>query len=405
MSQARFLHFPGPGSTLCSTTLPHRRYVGGFTSTVSWSLTSSSKSVSVAPAEHQTQLWDSVRSASPKFRGIRFTSVKAVNAPVLRAEIAVLLAKDAIEPVPPASMRSGFCSPYLIVPKKSGGLWPILDLRVLNRTLHKLPFRVRLSPRLVCSDQPEGRVLPCLDPPVTQTIPAIRVRGSGISIQGPALWTIPVVSHLHQSCGGGPCSPERTGCVRPQLPRRLAHTCAVSRAVVCTQGPGAQAPQPVGSSGQLGKEKTHANAEHLVSRHGIGFGQPDSTPQTGTCSVGAKLPQDFNRQDGGPTETFSEAPGAYEDCFSTGSMAESRGGHGNAVLTRFRFHRPATQPSARGQIPRSFGQEGPFSRYPGILRYSRMSRPLAGEPRTTGTQCQGYGRVPNCVGISIASSC
>ncbi len=59
--------------------------------------------------------------------------MKAGDAPILRAEIAVLLAKDAIEPVPPADMRSGFYSRYFIVPKKSGGLRPILDLRVLNR--------------------------------------------------------------------------------------------------------------------------------------------------------------------------------------------------------------------------------------------------------------------------------
>ncbi len=49
----------------------------------------------------------------PKFRGIRFTSVKPADAPVLRAEIAVLLAKDAIEPVPPADMRSGVVQPLL----------------------------------------------------------------------------------------------------------------------------------------------------------------------------------------------------------------------------------------------------------------------------------------------------
>ncbi|KAL1280191.1 hypothetical protein QQF64_014791 [Cirrhinus molitorella] len=54
----------------------------------------------------------------PKFSGIRFTSVRAADAPVLRAEIATLLAKDAIEPVPPADMKSGFYSPYFIVPKK-----------------------------------------------------------------------------------------------------------------------------------------------------------------------------------------------------------------------------------------------------------------------------------------------
>ncbi len=70
------------------------------------------------------------------------------DAPVLRAEVAVLLAKDAIEPVPPAEMKSGFYSPYFIVPKKDGGLRPILDLRVLNRALHKLPFRMLTQRRI-----------------------------------------------------------------------------------------------------------------------------------------------------------------------------------------------------------------------------------------------------------------
>ncbi len=84
----------------------------------------------------------------PRFRGVHFTSVKAVDTHVLRAEIAVLLAKDAIELVPPADMRSGFYSPYFIVPKKSGGLRPILDLRVLNRSLHKLPFKMLTQKRI-----------------------------------------------------------------------------------------------------------------------------------------------------------------------------------------------------------------------------------------------------------------
>ncbi len=258
----------------------------------------------------------------PKFRGIRFTSVKAVDAPVLCAEIAVLLAKDAIEPVPPANMRSGFYSPYFIVPKKSGGLRPILDLRVLNRALHKLPFKMLTQKRIFGCVRPEGRVLSCLNSPATLAITVFRVQGPGISVQGPALRAVPVASRLHQSRGGGPCSPERTGCAHPQLPRRLAHTCTVSRAVVRTQGPGAQAPQPVGPLGQLRKEQTRANAEDLFSQHGVGFGQPESTPHPGTCSVGAELPQDFIRQDGGPTETLSEAPGAY-GCSCGDSSARS----------------------------------------------------------------------------------
>ncbi len=175
----------------------------------------------------------------------------------------------------------------------------------------EMHFWVRPSPRLVCSDRPEVRVLSCLDPPATQAIPAICVRGSGISVQGPALRAVPVASRLHQSRGGGPCPSERAGCAHSQLPRRLAHTCTVSQAVVCTQGPGAQAPQPAGPSGQLGKEQTRANAEDLFSRHGVGFGQPNSTPHPGMCSVGAELLQDLIRQDGGSTETLSEAPRAY----------------------------------------------------------------------------------------------
>ncbi len=172
-------------------------------------------------------------------------------------------------------------------------------------------FGMRPSPRLVCSDRPEGRVLSCLDPPATQAIPAFRVRGTGVSVQGPALRAVPVASRLHQSRGGGPCPPERTRCAHSQLPRRLAHTRTVSQAVVCTQGPGAQAPQPAGPSGQLGKEQTRANAEDLFSRHGVRFGQPNSTPHPGACSVSAELLQDLIRQDGGSTETLSEAPGAY----------------------------------------------------------------------------------------------
>ncbi len=72
----------------------------------------------------------------------------------MREEIAVLLAKDAIEPVPPAERRQGFYSPYFIVHKKCGGLRPILDLRVLNRALHKLPFKMWTRRRIFKCIQP-----------------------------------------------------------------------------------------------------------------------------------------------------------------------------------------------------------------------------------------------------------
>ncbi len=76
------------------------------------------------------------------------------NDPVLREEIAVLLAMDAIEPVPPAEMRQEFHSPYFIVPKK-GGQQPILDRRVLNRALHKLPFKMLTHRCIIKCIQPQ----------------------------------------------------------------------------------------------------------------------------------------------------------------------------------------------------------------------------------------------------------
>ncbi len=129
----------------------------------------------------------------PKFRGNRFTSVLSQDAPVLRAEVAVLLAKDAIQPAPPAEMESGlYKGPYFIVPKKHGGLHPIWDLRVLNRALVKAPVQdvdaetplsMRPSLRLGCSDRPERRLLPCLDPP---SIPLCIQRGEHTSRPSPS---------------------------------------------------------------------------------------------------------------------------------------------------------------------------------------------------------------------------
>ncbi len=133
--------------SLCSTSLPHREYAAGPPSpacTVSRDLVNAPQTVSQTHGNHQTRLCYSVQFAQhhPKFIGIQFTYVLNKDAPVLHAEIAVLLAKDTKETVLPAEMKSGFYSTYFIVPKKGGGLWPIWDLRVLNRALYKLPFRM-----------------------------------------------------------------------------------------------------------------------------------------------------------------------------------------------------------------------------------------------------------------------
>ncbi len=254
----------------------------------------------------------------PKFRGIRFTSVKPADAPVLRAEIAVLLAKDAIELVPPADMRSGLFSPYFIVPKKGGGLRPILDLRVLNRALHKLPFKMLMQKRIFGCVRPLDwfAAIDLKDAYFHVSIlprhrPFLRFAFEGQAYQYKVLpFGLSLSPRVFTKVVEAALVPLREQGVRIlNYPRRLAHTRTVSQAVVCTQGPGAQAPQPAGPSGQLGKEQTRANAEDLFSRHGVRFGQPNSTPHPGTCSVSAELLQDLIRQDGGSTELFQRLLG------------------------------------------------------------------------------------------------
>ncbi len=78
-----------------------------------------------------------------------------------------------------------------------------------------------------------------------------------------------------------------------------------------SQGPGASAPQPVGASGQLGKEQALPCAENLFSWCGVRLGEYDGAPHGRAHPISAELPEFLQRQDCGSAETVSEAPGAY----------------------------------------------------------------------------------------------
>ncbi len=78
----------------------------------------------------------------PPFKGLCLTSTNPEQALVLEQEVSSLLRKEAIEVVPPLDRESRFYSRYFVVPKKDGGLRPILDLRLLNRSVSRLKFRM-----------------------------------------------------------------------------------------------------------------------------------------------------------------------------------------------------------------------------------------------------------------------
>ncbi len=115
------------------------------------------------------------------------------------------------------------------------------------------------APGLVCSDRPEGRLLSRFDPSATQTV----------------------------------------------------YPSPIQRAVERPQGLGALASQPVGASGQLGKEQALPRADNLFSRCGVRLGEYDGMPHGGMCPSSDELPELLQRQECGTTETVSVVPGAY----------------------------------------------------------------------------------------------
>ncbi len=82
------------------------------------------------------------RSRPPLFNGVFPTLVGPEQALVMEQEVDTFLRKEAIEVVPPLDRESGFYSRYFIIPKKDGGLRLILDLRLLNRSVMRLKFKM-----------------------------------------------------------------------------------------------------------------------------------------------------------------------------------------------------------------------------------------------------------------------
>ncbi|KAL0195429.1 hypothetical protein M9458_009001, partial [Cirrhinus mrigala] len=78
----------------------------------------------------------------PPFNRVFTTVVSPGQGLVMEQEVETLLRKEAIEVVPPQDRESGFYSRYFIVLKKDGGLHPILDLRLLNRSVMRLKFKM-----------------------------------------------------------------------------------------------------------------------------------------------------------------------------------------------------------------------------------------------------------------------
>ncbi len=94
------------------------------------------------------------RRRPPRFNGVVQSLTSPRNAQALRQEIGCLLEKGAVERVPLNELESGFYSRYFVVPKRDGGLRPILDLRPINKALCKRPFRMITLKQILAQIRP-----------------------------------------------------------------------------------------------------------------------------------------------------------------------------------------------------------------------------------------------------------
>ncbi|VDI64057.1 Hypothetical predicted protein, partial [Mytilus galloprovincialis] len=78
----------------------------------------------------------------PPKTGVKITSVPAKDLEILHLEVKELMEKSAVEYVPQADILNGFYSTFFLVPKKTGDMRPVINLKPLNRYLRKQHFKM-----------------------------------------------------------------------------------------------------------------------------------------------------------------------------------------------------------------------------------------------------------------------
>ncbi len=272
------------------------------------------------------------------------------------------------------------------------------------------------APGLVCSDRPEGRLLSRFDPSVTQTVSTVCVRRSGMAVQGPLLLALPVSPCVHEGCRGRPYPVTGSGRQDPQLPRQLAYPSPIQRAVGRSQGLGSPAPQPVGASGQLGKEQALPCAENLFSRCGVRLGEYDGTPHEERAQAVLNCLSSLRGRNVVPLKQFQRLLGHMASAAAVtplGLLHMRPLQHWlHSWVTRWAWRRGTLRVGISQQCRRSLSPwtDLAFLRAgvplePAYCCHNRCLQHGAGALHATGRQPRGSGQGPDCFGTSTAWSC
>ncbi len=263
----------------------------------------STRGITVGSPHNSNRLHSSVWKKSPRFDGVHLTVVNSASkASVLQQELSSLLQKGAIEEVPQSEVERGFFSHYFLVPKRDGGLRPILDIRRLNFSLYKGKFKM-LTMRTIMSQVQEGDWFVTIDLKDAYFHIQVVQRHrrflrfafwrEGLPIQGPALrpgFGAEDVYQMHGCCTG-PFEAPGHSCT--ELSGRLAHSGSLQGASESSQGY-RSGPHPFSwPQDERQEECAPPISANCVSRSSFGFrsdaGPFGSCPDTSSYSMSGPL--------------------------------------------------------------------------------------------------------------------
>ncbi len=277
---------PSESGPLCSLRCPTAGTSVAFPGpacTVSGGLAIAPQAVSLAHENHQTWLRDSVRPASSQVQGRSVHLCVEQGCPSLACGRSRSPAGEGRDRAGPSSrdevrVLQPVTSSY---PRKAVGVRPILDLRVLNRALPTPVQDVDAETHFSMHrpfdwvrkrfDLKDAYFMSQSSLDTDRSFSALRSKDEHISTKSsPSGYPCRLVSFTKVvEAALVPLRESRHS--HSQLPRRLL-ILAQSRALLCEhRDNGAWPPQPVGASGQLGKEQTLPCAEDSLSRHGVGL--------------------------------------------------------------------------------------------------------------------------------------
>ncbi len=204
-----------------------------------------------------------------------------------------LLVKGAVETDSPAQSKSGFYSRYFLVPKKDGGLRPILDLGHLSRALIKRPFRI-IALKQILSQVCLGDWLFLLNMKDAyfhiQIAPHhrrfLRFAFKGVAYQCTVVpfWAVPSSPHFYKVHGCGSFSAKTAGNTHLELLWRLAHPGPVGRWASISQ---IRAPQPIRvprTQGQFCKKRAIHQPTNFIPGNSYRLSPNEGCGHARTCT-------------------------------------------------------------------------------------------------------------------------